>query len=298
MDETTYLFLGYLFILLCLVWYYRKWIYRNANSTQKEDRPKKRTDVLVPGVDYIEEFGVIDLNKEEIMHSDFFFILLKKVPALEEDIESSRLFYDIVKRLQPYSMTDLYKVVEHLRTHPEDSPEVHRAYKTHITASAILYDFIIPKALFNDDTVVLTYVAAHMRMQSPVNVFDVVQDYIRQEHPGKEGEEIVEEHREIERLLNDMAFANIFLSMVFDHEAYLSIEYLYGRWLEQPSVNAFNKAFYKQDIGNFKKLVTMYFGVMEIDVPKDYLFVNTAISEYILQIRRYDPKVNKIKVVE
>lgn len=304
MSETTYALLGYFGILVLLVFYIliplKRIIQKQASDDNEEqnDTAIKRTGKLLPKVDYIEEYGVIDLDRHEILHSDFFSIILDKVPKIENDIEQSKLFYDIVKRLQPYSMKELFKVVQYLRDHPNDSPEIHRAYKSHITASAIVYDFLIPKALFNDDTIVLTYVAAHMRLHTPVSVFDEVQNYIRQEPTEVSGAQIVQEHKEIERFVVDMSFANYFLSMVFDHEAFLSIEYLYGRWLEQPNVNAFNQAFYKEDINHFKKLVTIYFGIFEIDVPKEYLYFNTAVCEYILQIRRYDPNKRVVKVVE
>lgn len=300
MSVTTYAWTGYFGIMMLLLWWMNKKLQRTITklNDNKETKAYKRTDRLVPDVDYVEEYGVVDLDREEILHSDFFSIILDKVPKIENDIEQSKLFYDIVKRLQPYSMKELFKVVQYLRDHPNDSPEAHRAYKTHITASAIVYDFLIPKALFNDDTIVLTYVAAHMRLHTPVSVFDEVQNYIRQEPTEVSGAQIVQEHKEIERFVVDMSFANYFLSMVFDHEAFLSIEYLYGRWLEQPNVNAFNQAFYKEDINHFKKLVTIYFGIFEIDVPKEYLYFNTAVCEYILQIRRYDPNKRVVKVVE
>lgn len=303
MDEISYAFLGYLGFLLIALWWFRRNTKTKRDELAKpvqanEVSKRKQNEKLTEGVDYVDESGVIDLNRDEILHSDFFRILLNKVPNLDKDIEQSKLFYDIVKRLQPYSMTDLYKIVQYLRDNPNESLDAHRAYKSHVTASAIVYDFIIPKSLFNDDTVVLSYVAAHARLHVPVCIFDEVQNYIRQDHPEKTGEELVEEHKQVERLSNDLKFANVFLSMVFDYESFLSIEYLYGRWLDQPAVNAFNVPMYKKDINSFKKLLTMYFGSMEIDVPKDYIYIDTAVSEYILQIRRYDPKVNKIKVVE
>lgn len=295
MNEISYVFLGYFLIVLLIFFIKFKWTRRDKETVeQNEDTEYRRTDRLVPDKDYIEEFGLIDLDRDEIISSDFFEILLSKVPKISSG-EGEKLFYDIVKRLQPYSMTELFKTVQYLREDTDNSPERIRAYKTHVTASAIVYDFIIPKSLFNDDSVVLTYVAAHMRLHRPVSVFAEVQNYIRQEPAQKTGAEIVEEHKEIERFIVDMDFANVFLSMVFKHEAFLSIEYLYSRWLEQPAVNAFNQSFYKQDINHFKKLVTIYFGMFEIDVPKEYLYFNTAVCEYILQIRRYDP--NKVRVV-
>lgn len=300
MDEMTYVWIvcsGIIVLLLC-------WIDGGLHRTKaklndnKETKEHTRTDRLVPDADYVEEYGVIDLDRDAIIHSELFSIILEKVPKIENDIEQSRLFYDIVKRLQPYSMRDLFRVVQHIRNNKSLSLESIRAYKTHITASAIVYDFLIPKALFNDDTVVLTYVAAHMRLHSPVSVFEEVQNYIRQEPQQTTGAQIVQEHKEVERFVVDMSFANVFLSMVFDYEAFLSIEHLYDRWLEQTNVNAFNQAFYREDINHFKKLVTLYFGVFEIDVPKEYLYFNTAVCEYILQIRRYDPNKQVIKVVE
>lgn len=298
MDEMIYAWIGYFGIAALIVLAMYKSINRTEKQANEETKEYKRTDKLVPNVDYVEEYGVIDLDRDTIIHSDLFSIILEKVPKIENDIEQSRLFYDIVKRLQPYSMRDLFRVTQHIRNNKSLSLESIRAYKSHITASAIVYDFLIPRALFNDDTVVLTYVAAHMRLHSPVSVFDEVQNYIRQEPQQTTGTQIVQEHKEIERFVVDMSFANVFLSMVFDYEAFLSIEHLYDRWLEQPNVNAFNQAFYKEDINHFKKLVTIYFGVFEIDVPKEYLYFNTAVCEYILQIRRYDPNKQVIKVVE
>lgn len=299
MSEMEYAFVGYFGILLLLLFFFPKSRFKKTEKVKEKEtddiKEVKDRHRLVEDIDYIREYGLIDLDRDEILHSDFFKILLKKVPKIEEDIESVKLFYDTVKRLQPYSMTDLFKLIKYLKEERSDDPTIVATYKTYVTASAIIYDFIIPESLFNDDPVVLSFVAAHMHLHSPVNVFDEVQEYIRN---NQAGQDIVEQHKEVTELLKDLSFANIFLEMVFKHEAFLSIDYLYSRWLDQTAVKATNVRFYREDIRYFKKLVTMYFGIMEVDVPKSYLYIDTAVCEHVLQIRRYDPKKAVIKVVD
>lgn len=268
-----------------------------GNSEEKKEKVYKPNDKFIPGVDYQEEGGLIYLDRDEIMGSEFFGIMMDKIPDEETEPEQTKLLNHNVKYLQPYSMTDLFKVTQQLREVGVDNPALQESYKAHVTASAIVYDFVIPKILFNDAVAVQVSVAAHQRYHTPVSISEAMQSYIRDGKCSHDTAVLAEEYREIERFTADITFANVFLSMVFKHESYLTIEHLYSRWLEQPNVNAFNVGFYKESIDHFKKLVTIYFGVMGVDVPKSYVCLNAAVCEYITQTRRYDPKRSKLKVV-
>lgn len=304
MNEIVFIAYFVLFLLLAIAF-----INARARSGKAKDSTSKanaRDDTnrngrtLLPGLHYTEDSGLVDFDREIITGSDLFGIMVDKILDKDSPLHDDQLFCDTVRRLQPYTMAHLFKVVQNLREDTQYTPGAIASYKGLITASAIVYDFVIPKSLFNSDTVALTYVAAHFEMHRPVSVFDEVQKHIRDSshHYSTTSEGIVEQHKQITRLLEDLSFANVFLEMTFKYESFLSIDYLYRRWLEQPAVNTFNMPLYKQDIKLFKKLVTMYFGVLEVDVPKDYLYIDTAVCEYILQIRRYDPSKSNIRVVE
>lgn len=295
MTDYTEIYVIYFIALVVAILLYWDSRSKQKDNQEKKEKVYKPNDRFIPGVDHQEEGGLIYLDRDEIMGSEFFGILMDKMPNEETEPAQVKLLHHNVKYLQPYSMTDLFKVIQQLRE--VDNPVLQESYKTHVTASAIVYDFVIPKILFNDAVSVQVSVAAHQRFHLPVSISEEIQRYIREGKCSHDTAVLAEEHKEIERFTADITFANVFLSMVFKHESYLTIEHLYNRWLEQPNVNAFNVSFYKESIDHFKKLVTIYFGVMGVDVPKSYICLNAAVCEYITQTRRYDPKRSKLKVV-
>jgi hypothetical protein len=303
MSKMDFAFMGYFGILLALLLFFPKFRFRKTEKKQEEKQNTNQENnehrVLKRDTDYIEEFGLINPNKNAITESESFKIILRKIPNLYEQLGDAQLFYDAVMRLRPYSMSELFAIVKYLREEKYDSPESISAYKTHVTASAIVYDFTIPKSLFNDDAaVLLPMVAAHISLHRPVSVFNEVQRYIKDVSNPLTGLEVVEQHKQLARLLEDFDFANVFITTMLCYDEFLSIKNLYDKWLMESSVNAFNLPLYKQDINCFKKLLTMYFGIMEIDAPKEYLYIDVSVCEYVLQIRRYDPSKSFIRVVE
>lgn len=92
MNEISYVFLGYFLIVLLIFFIKFKWTRRDKETVeQNEDAEYRRTDRLVPDKDYVEEFGLIDLDRDEIISSDFFEILLSKVPKISSG-EGEKLF--------------------------------------------------------------------------------------------------------------------------------------------------------------------------------------------------------------
>lgn len=255
------------------------------------------TGVLQHGSDYVVTAGMVTIDRDRLLLSDLYLGLLSRLPATDSTADQTVAFYGYARLLNPYSPVQLYEIAQILRKLTVEQESLRKSYRVHATASALVYGFKIPTVLFTDDTVVLAYAAAHTRLHEAVSVVDLVQAYLASDELACTGQEIVRQHKRVERLELDMGVASVYFSTLFDRTAFVSIDYLYGRWLASSAVNEYNRAFYKEDINHFKRLVTMYFGVMQLSAPREYLCIDTAVCEYILQVRRYDPKRNNIKAV-
>lgn len=256
------------------------------------------TGRLQPDTDYTVTAGMVTLNRDRLMSSPLLLSILDKLPDTSSQTQQSIAFYDYARLLNPYTPAHLYEIVQILRKLTQEQEYLRKSYMVHATTSALVYGFKIPTVLFSDDAVVLAYAAAHTRLYEPISVVELVRRYVASDDLLFTGEEIVQLHRRVERLIADMDFASVYFSEIFNRTAFVSIDYLYNRWLAQSSVKDFNRAFYKEDINHFKTLVTMYFGIMQLSAPMEYLCIDTAVCEYVLQVRRYDPKKNNIKAVD
>lgn len=286
MTDVTVVALALLSAFMCVCIFL---VYKLAMLEYKRGKQKiaQQEDALVCKWDVVETDGLFELNRKELLASGYYLNLKKYIANKGEQIPA---MYVLIDKLQPYEQKDLYAILRYIRNLPESSPELIRAYKTHATASALLFDFKVPRALLNTNTAVLYYVASYELRYPTCNVVAQLRKYIQEDESSQSADDVFNEHSEIQRLEADLVFANkFFCSTVLPYDVKPTIVYLYSRWLDQHGINPSNYRFYKDGIDNFKKLATLYFGLFDMDVPKTYLFVNTALCEYVLQLRRYSP---------
>lgn len=280
------------FICVCIFLVYKLVMLEYKRSKQKF---AQQEDALTCKWDVVEVDGLFQLNRKDVLASGYYLNLKKYIENKDEQIPA---LYVLVDKLQPYEQKDLYAILRYIRNLPSSSTELIRAYKTHVTASALLFDFKVPRALLNTNTAVLHYVASYEVRYPTCNVVTQLRKHMQVDESSQSADEVFNEHSDIQRLEADLVFANkFFCSTVLPYDTKPTIEYLYRRWLDQHGINPSNYRFYKDSIDNFKKLATLYFGLFDMDVPKTYLFVNTALCEYVLQLRRYSP-ASKLQVVK
>lgn len=78
--------------------------------------------------------------------------------------------------------------------------------------------------------------------------------------------------------------------MHINYRYYFTIELLYiewSKWLAKHNYKDVYVDYYNADIINFKELATLYYGVMQMNMPLSYYHFTPAIVDYILQSKRY-----------
>jgi hypothetical protein len=196
----------------------------------------------------------------------------------------------------PYSNSQYYKVLKAIRQADNVKKDtLLKGYQQTVTASAILFDRPIPKALFTDEMVVLAYIHYYIEYCKPVKYEEQLQNYIKNEYNSDMENDPASYHAELSRLLPDLDGFNMLVHSTFDFDYMVTIDHLYNSWLEHCK-NSVNLFLYKSDIEHFKKLVTIYYGVMQLDTPINYLHFTPAIADYVLQLNRYHPS-NHLQLV-
>ncbi len=264
-------------ILIMIVFLLYKNNLKTSNVENTEVKPSNR-------LAYYEAGGMVRVDQESLLRSDFFKELLQKV----DPDKNQQSLQQIRKHIYPYNTKEMFKIIEILRNSDFDNKEIiDLNYRICVTASSIIFGFTLPAKLYTTNPVVFIYCALYIQENTSTVFDDSMCYYIEMQSDKETAEEVIEHHKEIDNIIKDLDYANIFLVMTVENDHYLSIDYLYTRWLEQPGVKHSNLHFYKESIENFKKLVTIYFGIYGIDVPESYLHFNIAIIDYIKQTKRY-----------
>jgi hypothetical protein len=298
MNEIAFISYFGLAFLIVFVYLKSRWDKKQENENKKLKNIHSTTSgLLTLNKDYFEEDGLVKFDIASITESEIFNKVILKNLDKEWEVEQKKLLHDHVMNMQYYGMADLFKISEHLRKYKDQTGQTVLLYKSIITACAVVYDFMIPKSLMNADSLALLYVAAYFRANSTTCVYEEIQKHIKSNLKEKRLDNVAKEHAQLKALLLDMDFANVFFQEIFKHKSYLGLEYLHKKWINSNLVCKDNLDLYKNDISCFKKLLTIYFGILQIHIPASYLYIDTSVCEYLLQIKRYDLNKPHIRAV-
>ena len=285
MQYLEYLLIALIILSLFLgVFYYllRKNLIQ-ARNNQKHNKPKEKILVSKSG-------GFVHIDAKDFLNGEFLENIIGKV-NLEENpktLERCELY------IRPYTIGELFTYVQQNKAYSGDSKGlVLNTYQGCITASAMLFDFDIPEYFYLDasNVAVISHIAVYVKQNTPVSISEELELYLEN---NQDTIESIDEHKEVKSLEQDISLFNKMFADAIEHEYFLSISLLYAKWLESPFIKHFNYEKYKTDINYFKKLVTMYYGTLGVDVPKSYLCFTIPITQYIKQERRYSPTTLKL----
>lgn len=264
-------------------------IYLKLVSKPKQTKPADTKPARLP---YEEVDGVVTLDTDELLDSKLY----KRITG-EFKPEDYPGMVNLMKQcILPYNTSQYYKVLKGIRYSDNINKETTlKGYQQTITASAILFNRPIPKSLFTDEMVVLAYVHFYIQYCTPVSYDDQLQSYIKNQYNLDMENDPASYHTELNNLIKDLDSFNTFIHSTLEYEFMISIDHMYTSWLDtcRSSSNVF---LYKSNIEYFKKLVTIYYGVMGLDTPVNYLHFTPAIADYVLQLNRYHPS-NHLQLV-
>jgi hypothetical protein len=273
-ENTTY-------TLIALLWLYLFYRFMTwLNTKPKEDNKGIIKNPIVP----IESNGLLSFDKEKILSSDMFKSVQK-----EHTSESYPAITTMLKEFMiPYGPGEYFKIHKQLRTLPESQrANVASCYKQNITASAILFKRSIPKSLYTNDTSVLVYCSIYLELIKPIDFEEQLQLYIKNEYHTVDASTIPECHSELQTLIECLDSLNSLLVPVHQLDHCLQLEHLYNVWLSNIANSPQYLGYYKGSIINLKKLLTLYYGILQMPIPQSYFHFTPAIVDYILQSKRY-----------
>ena len=257
-------------------------------------KPKqtKQTDTKPARIPYEEVDGIITLDSNELLSSSLYKRITKEFKSSDYPGMVS-----LVKQcILPYNTSQYYKVLKGIRYSDNVNKETAlKGYQHTITASAILFNRPIPKPLFTDEMVVLAYVHFYIEYCTPVDYEEQLQNYIKNQYNLDMENDPASYHTELNNLIKDLDSFNMFIHSTMEYEFMISIDHMYTSWLDTCR-NSSNVFLYKSNIEYFKKLVTIYYGVLQLDTPVNYLHFTPAIADYVLQLNRYHPS-NHLQLV-
>jgi len=276
-------------ILVALYIYWYQYYLHNGREGQKKYFNKSKVTTFK----YTDERGIININRNTLLNSDYFKQILHKTNTKEPDVNIK-----LMKQfMRPYSHKELFNAVQAIRAVDSESKDkVENAYKLFTTASSIVFNKTIPSVMFANSQAVIRYCAIYINLVKPVSYSDELKKYTFTQYHKEDAVDVPRYHKELKLIIEDLPYANEFLSNIFDYEYYFTVEYLYSFLFSNKSTGLINIDFYKQDIENFKKLLTVYFGIYQVNPPIDYLHFNSAIVEYVIQTKRYSKF--KIKLMD
>ena len=257
-------------------------------------KPKqtKQTDTKPARIPYEEVDGIITLDSNELLSS----ILYKRITKEFKSSDYPGMVNLVKQCILPYNASQYYKVLKGIRNSDNVNKETAlKGYQHTITASAILFNRPIPKSLFTDEMVVLAYVHFYIQYCTPVSYDDQLQSYIKSQYNLDMENDPASHHTELNNLIKDLDSFNMFIHSTLEYEFMISIDHMYTSWLDTCR-NSSNVFLYKSNIEYFKKLVTIYYGVLQLDTPVNYLHFTPAIADYVLQLNRYHPS-NHLQLV-
>lgn len=270
-----------------LITFYLYWKIRSTVQNKHSTKSKYTT------FKYTDQRGIVSISRDDLLNSDYFKQILDKTNTTEPDVNIK-----LMKQfMRPYSHKELFNVVQAIRAvDGESKDKVENAYKLFTTASSIVFNKTIPSVMFANSQAVIRYCAIYINLVKPVSYAEQLKKYAFMEYSNEDAKDVPRYHKELKLIIEDLPYANEFLSKVFDYEYYFTVDYLYSILFLNKTTGLINVEFYKQDIENFKKLLTVYFGVYQVDTPIDYLHFNSAIVEYVIQAKRYSN--TKIKLMD
>ena len=257
-------------------------------------KPKqtKQTDTKPARIPYEEVDGIITLDSNELLSS----ILYKRITKEFKSSDYPGMVNLVKQCILPYNTSQYYKVLKGIRNSDNVNKETAlKGYQHTITASAILFNRPIPKSLFTDEMVVLAYVHFYIEYCTPVDYEEQLQIYIKNQYNLDMENDPASYHTELNNLIKDLDSFNMFIHSTLEYEFMISIDHMYTSWLDTCR-NSSNVFLYKSNIEYFKKLVTIYYGVLQLDTPLNYLHFTPAIADYVLQLNRYHPS-NHLQLV-
>lgn len=273
-ENTTYTLIALLWVYL----FYRfmTWLI----SKPKEDNSDITKNPIVP----IESNGLLSFDKEKILSSERFKSVQKEYTS-----ESYPAITTMLKEFMiPYGPGEYFKIHKQLRALPESKrTNVETCYKQNITASAILFRKSIPKSLYTEDISVLVYCSIYLEITKPIDFEEQMQLYIKNEYHAVDPSIIPECHNELQTLVECLDTINNLLIPIAQLDHYLTIEHMYNVWLSQTSNKPQYHGYFKESVDNLKKLLTLYYGILQMPIPQSYFHFTPAIVDYILQSKRY-----------
>lgn len=267
--------------LIALLWIYLFYRFMSWLTTKpKEDKQ----DIIKNPIAPIESNGLLSFDKEKILSSNRFKAVQKEYTS-----ESYPAITTMLKEfMMPYGPSEHFKIHKQLRALPESQrTNVAICYKQNITASAILFRKSIPKSLYTDDISVLVYCSIYIELTKPVDFEEQMQLYIKNEYHAVDPSTIPECHNELQTLVECLDAINNILVPVSQLDHYLTIEHMYNVWTSQISNRPQYLGYYKQSVDNLKKLLTLYYGILQMPIPQSYFHFTPAIVDYVLQSKRY-----------
>lgn len=271
-------FIGIMFLLIAFINGIYFYIPRSKSN-------KKEQNTTYSSIEPTYSNGLLYFDKEKILNSNRFNSIKE-----EYNVDMLPGMVSMLKDFMiPYNDAEYYKIQKQLREIDEPKRStVTNCYKQNITASAIIFKRPIPKNMYSSHISVLVYCSLYIELTQPVSYDEQLQLYTKEEYHKVDPVEIPELHSELQTLINSLDSVNLFIShIVPTYGHYLLVEHIYRNWLITLVDKPVYHGYYSESISNFKKLLTLYYGIMKIDIPASYFEFTPAIVDYILQSKRY-----------